>query len=61
MKILMNSWLIRLRDIIWTAVLSVVLAVVSVLIALISPTSVELVFALSGASISLAILSKNSR
>jgi hypothetical protein len=61
MKTQMNSWLIRLRDIIWTAVLSVVLAVASVLVAIISPSSVGLVLALSGTSISLAILSKNSR
>jgi hypothetical protein len=57
----MNSWLVRLRDVIWTAVISVVLAVLGVLVALVSPTSVGLILALVGASISLAVLSKNSR
>jgi hypothetical protein len=57
----MNSWLIRLRDIIWTAVLSVVFTVLAVIVALVSPSSVELVFAFAGASISFAILSKSSR
>jgi drug/metabolite transporter superfamily protein YnfA len=57
----MSSWLIRLRDVIWSAVISVVLTVVAVLVALISPSSVGLVVALSGASIALALLSRNSR
>jgi hypothetical protein len=57
----MNSWLVRLRDVIWTAVISVVLAVLGVLVALVFPSSVGLILALVGASISLAVLSKNSR
>jgi hypothetical protein len=57
----MNSWLIRLRDIIWTAVIAVVLIFASVIVALVSPSSVGLIVALTGASISLAVLSKNSR
>lgn len=57
----MNSWLIRLRDIIWTAVIAVVLIFASVIVALVSPSSVGLIIALTGASISLAVLSKNSR
>jgi hypothetical protein len=57
----MNSWLVRLRDVIWTAVISVVLAFLGVLVALVFPSSVGLILALVGASISLAVLSKNSR
>jgi hypothetical protein len=57
----MNSWLVRLRDVIWTAVISVVLAVLGVLVALVFPSLVGLILALVGASISLAVLSKNSR
>jgi hypothetical protein len=57
----MNSWLIRLRDIIWTAVIAVALIFASVIVALVSPSSVGLIVALTGASISLAVLSKNSR
>ena len=53
----MNSWLIRLRDVVWTAVFAVALAVASILVALIVPSAISVVLALGLSSVSLALLS----
>lgn len=53
----MNSWLIRLRDVVWTAVFAVALAVASILVALVVPSAISVVLALGLSSVSLALLS----
>ena len=53
----MNSWLIRLKDVVWTAVFAVALAVVAILVAIIVPSALSLVIALGLSSVSLALLS----
>lgn len=53
----MNSWLIRLRDVVWTAVFAVALAVASILVALVVPSALSVVLALGLSSVSLALLS----
>lgn len=54
----MPSWLIRLRDVIWSAVLSVVLSASAVLVAIFNPSAVALTIALGSASIVMALLSQ---
>jgi hypothetical protein len=53
----MNSWIVRLKDVVWTAVFAVALAVVAILVALIVPSAITLVIALGLSSVSLALLS----
>jgi hypothetical protein len=53
----MNSWIVRLKDVVWTAVFAVALAVLSILVALIVPSAISLVLALGLSSVSLALLS----
>jgi hypothetical protein len=53
----MNSWIVRLKDVVWTAVFAVALAVVAILISIIVPSAISLVLALGLASVSLALLS----
>lgn len=54
----MPSWLIRLRDVIWSAVLSVVLSASAVLVAIIVPSAIALVMALGLSAIVLALLAQ---
>ena len=51
----MPSWLIRLRDVVWTAVFAVVFIVLSIALAVFIPGAVALpiVFALAGVSCAL--------
>jgi hypothetical protein len=53
----MNSWIVRLKDVVWTAVFAVALAVVAILVSIIVPSAISLVLALGLASVSLALLS----
>jgi len=53
----MNSWIVRLKDVVWTAVFAVALAVVTILVSIIVPSAISLVLALGLASVSLALLS----
>jgi hypothetical protein len=53
----MNSWIVRLKDVVWTAVFAVALAVVAILVAIILPSATTLVVALGLASVTLALLS----
>lgn len=53
----MNSWIVRLKDVVWTAVFAVALAVVAILVAIILPSAITLVVALGLASVTLALLS----
>jgi len=53
----MNSWIVRLKDVVWTAVFAVALAVVAILVSLVVPSAISLVLALGLASVSLALLS----
>jgi hypothetical protein len=53
----MNSWIVRLKDVVWTAVFAVALAVLSILVALVVPSAISLVLALGLSSVSLALLS----
>jgi hypothetical protein len=53
----MNSWIVRLKDVVWTAVFAVALAVVAILVSLIVPSAISLVLALGLTSVSLALLS----
>lgn len=52
----MPSWLVRIRDIVWTAVLSVVCVLLSVVVAIFIPGLPALAVALGLAGISLALL-----
>ena len=54
----MPSWLIRLRDVVWSAVLSVVLSVVAVLVAIFMPDAVALPIALGSSAIVSALLAQ---
>ena len=56
----MPSWLIRLRDIVWPAVLAVVLAVLAILIAIIFPQALAAVLALGISSITMALLAQRA-
>lgn len=44
----MPSWLIRLRDVVWTAVLSVVCMVAAIALAVVNLSVLAIVFALVG-------------
>lgn len=53
----MPSWLIRVRDIVWTSVFAVVLAIIAVLTAILVPNDIGLIVGAGFASITMAILS----
>lgn len=54
----MPSWLIKIRDIVWSSVFAVVLAVAAVLTAIIAPDAVALVIALASGSVTSALLAQ---
>ena len=54
----MPSWLIRLRDVVWVAVLAVVFAVLAVVIAIFVPITLNVVIALTGAGITFGLLAQ---
>jgi len=56
----MRNWLFLARDIAWTAVISVLLAIISVVLMIFSPTAFELAVVLGISSVSLAILSSRA-
>jgi hypothetical protein len=53
----MPSWLIRLRDIVWTSVISVALVVVALVSALIYPEAMGFSLTAGVSAVALAILS----
>jgi hypothetical protein len=53
----MPSWLIRVRDIVWTSVFAVVLVIIAVLSAILVPNNIALVVGAGLSAIALAILS----
>lgn len=54
----MPSWLIRLRDVVWSAVMAVVLSAVAILVAIFIPDSSNIVLALGLSSIVSALLAQ---
>lgn len=54
----MPSWLIKIRDIIWSSVFAVVLSVAAVLVAIIAPDAVALVVALGAGAVTSALLAQ---
>lgn len=53
----MPSWLIRVRDIVWTSVFAVVLAIIAVFSAILVPNNIGLIIGAGFASVTMAILS----
>lgn len=53
----MPSWWIRVRDIVWTSVFTVVLVIIAVLSAILVPNSIGLTVGAGLSAIALAILS----
>jgi hypothetical protein len=53
----MLNILYRLRDVVWTSVISFAFAVITPIVAIISPTSIALVVGLGLSAIALAVLS----
>jgi uncharacterized membrane protein len=53
----MPSWLVRLRDVVWTAVLSVILLVAGLVVAIFVPDYPALAIVLGIGSVSLSLLS----
>lgn len=56
----MPSWLMKLRDVVWSAVVSVALAVTTVVIAIATPQSIGPIIAFASASITAALLAQRS-
>lgn len=54
----MPSWLIKIRDIVWSSVFAVVLSIAAVLIAIINPDAVALSIALGLGAITSALLAQ---
>jgi hypothetical protein len=54
----MPSWFIRFRDVVWSAVFSVVLSVAAVVVALIFPDAIALPIALGSSAIVSALLAQ---
>ena len=54
----MPSWMIRLREVLWSAVIAVVLCASAVLVAIFNPSAVALVVALGLSAIVLALLAQ---
>jgi hypothetical protein len=52
----MNGLLLRLRDVVWSAVIAIALAVLSIVVALISPDAIALVGALGLGAVTSAVL-----
>ncbi len=54
----MPSWLIKIRDIIWSSVFAVVLSVFAVLVAIIAPDALSLSISLGLAAVTSALLAQ---
>jgi len=54
----MPSWIISLRNVVWSSVLSVVLSGVAVVVALSNPQAIALVIALGLSAVVLALLAQ---
>ncbi len=54
----MPSWLIRLRDVVWSAVLAVVLSLVAILVAIFNSEAIALVIAFGLSAIVSALLAQ---
>jgi hypothetical protein len=53
----MPSWLIRVRDIVWTSVFAVISVIIAVLTAFLNPNAVGVIVGAGLSAIALAILS----
>jgi hypothetical protein len=53
----MPSWLIRVRDIVWTSVFAVILTVIAVFTAFLAPNNIGLIVGAGLSAVTLAILS----
>jgi hypothetical protein len=56
----MPGWLIRLRDIVWPAVLSVVLLALAVILAIVDPAAATLPIVLVVGAVALALLAQRA-
>jgi len=56
----MPSWLLRLRELVWPAVLALVFALASVLTAFVAPGSLSKVVSLGLAGITMALLAQRA-
>ena len=56
----MPLWLIKLRDVVWPAVLSAVLVVADIVLAIVLPDAVGLIVALGAGAVSLALLAQRA-
>jgi hypothetical protein len=56
----MPMWFIRLRDVVWSAVGSIALAVAAIITAIVAPDAVALTIALGSGSVSLALLAQRA-
>lgn len=54
----MPSWLIKIRDIIWSSVFAVALSVASILVAVIAPDAVSLAISLGLGAVTSALLAQ---
>jgi hypothetical protein len=56
----MSPWIIRLKDIIWPAVIAGVLAVTCIAVALIAPTNLGAIIALGLSAVTFALLAQRA-
>lgn len=56
----MNNWLIRLRNIVWPSVLSVLCVVLAVILAIVDPAVMTLPIVLAISAVALAILAQRA-
>jgi hypothetical protein len=56
----MPLWFLRLRDIVWPAVIAGVLAVVDIIVAIASPTNLGLILALGLSAVVSALLAQRA-
>jgi hypothetical protein len=56
----MPTWFIRLSDIVWPAVIAGILAVVDIIIAIASPTSLGVILALGISAVTFALLAQRA-
>ena len=54
----MPSWLIKIRDIVWSSVFAVVLSIAAVVVAIIAPDAVALVLSLGLGAVTSALLAQ---
>jgi hypothetical protein len=54
----MPNWLIRLREVVWVAVIAAALGILAILVALIFPAKIILVLGIGSAAITFALLSQ---